>query len=526
MAALDNLDASTAASYFARAAEADWDNPFYSGRAFISYLVAGRISDAAASAQHLLDIDPQNELARLTLGTVALKQRRYPSAIQELGRVPDLSLIGITAGILGAWANVGNGNSQAALAAMDRLSGGGFDEFLVFHRAIMADVAGNRSDALRYGGEAYEIDPRDPRVAQAYIRILANAGRYDEAQKILDALNDEGISHPYLDALAEPIGAQRRPGLFAANVQAGAAEVLHGLGAAIAQEGSTELGAIFLQLALYLDPDASAVAMTLGELFARAGRYERSSAFFARISKESPFYPHALVRQAENLDLAGEREDAISRLRNITVIHPDNIEALGALGDILRYDEQWAEAAEVYSKLIERVDGNRPHEWRYFYVRGIAYERSGQWELAEPDFLKALELNPDQPYVLNYLGYSWVDQGLNLDEALEMIDRAVAILPRDGYIIDSLGWAYYQLGRIDDAIAELERALQYLPNSAEINDHLGDAYWVAGRKREAMFQWRIAVDVDDDGSVAERASAKLFDGLDPDAPVADAHLTP
>jgi tetratricopeptide (TPR) repeat protein len=328
-------------------------------------------------------------------------------------------------------------------------------------------------------------------------------------------------AHPLLDVLAEPIAAKRKPGLFAANTQAGAAEVLHGLGSAIARDGSTELGAIFLQLALYLDPDTAIVAVTLGELLASAGRYEESNEVYSRISSTSPLRANALVRQAENLDLADQREEAISRLRNIVVGHPGNIEALGALGDILRYDEQWDEAADVYTQLIGQIDGNRPREWRYFYVRGIALERSGQWARAEADFLKSLELNPEQPYVLNYLGYSWVDQGLNLDEALDMIDRAVATLPRDGYIIDSLGWAYYKLGRVDEAIVELERALKYLPNDPEINDHLGDAYWVAGRQREAMFQWRIAIDVDENGTVTERAAPKLIKGLDPDAPVPD-----
>ncbi len=520
-AALNRMNASAAARLFMQAAEVDWDNPYYTGRAFLAYMVAGRVADAATIAQHLVDIDPQNELARLVLGSVALKQRRYTTANQELERISDQSLVGITAGILRGWAHVGNGNLAAANAAMDGLSKNGFDEFLVFHRAIMADLGGNREDAIRFAREAYEIDPFVPRIAEAYIRILANAGRFEEAKAVLDTLREEGVSHPLLDALAEPVAAGRRPGLFASNAQSGAAEVLHGLGSAIARDGSSELGAIFLQLALYLDPDASIVAMTLGELLASEERYEESSKVYAQIGRDSPLYVTSLVRQAENLDLSDRREEAISRLRNIVVSHPDNIEALGALGDILRYDEQWEESAEVYSQLIEQIDGDRPRDWRYFYVRGIAFERSGQWERAEADLLKALELNPEQPYVLNYLGYSWVDQGLNLTEALDMIDRAIAILPRDGYIIDSLGWAYYKLGRIDEAIAELERALQYLPNDPEINDHLGDAYWVAGRQREAMFQWRIAIDVDEKGTVTERAAPKLIDGLDPNAPIPD-----
>ncbi|WP_116653061.1 tetratricopeptide repeat protein [Pelagibacterium sediminicola] len=521
MAALDRLDAKSAARLLMQAAEAEWDNPHYSGRAFLAYLLLGRVADAAAIAQHLVDIDPQNELARLTLGAVALKQRRYNSASQELGRIPNETLIGVTSGILDGWAHIGNNDVAGAYGIMGQLGELGFDEFLIFHRAIMSDVAGDRDAALGLSRAAYEADPFVPRIAEAYVRILANAGQFDEAQAVLASYAAEGTSHPLLDVLAEPVAEGRRPGLFASSVQAGAAEVLHGLGSAIARDGSTELGAIFLQLARYLDPDATIVAMTLGELLSGAERYEESSEVYASIAPESALYVNALVRQAENLDLADRREEAVTRLRNIVVRYPDNLEALGALGDILRYDEQWGEASDAYSQLIAQIVGDRAAEWRYFYVRGITYERSGQWELAEADLLKALELNPEQPYVLNYLGYSWVDQGLYLDDALDMIDRAIAILPRDGYIIDSLGWAYYKLGRVDEAIVELERALRFLPNDPEINDHLGDAYWVAGREREAMFQWRIAIDVDERGVVTERAAPKLIGGLDPDAPIPD-----
>lgn len=521
LAALDDLRPDLAARYFLQAAEAEWDNPVYVGRTFLAYLVGGRVSDAATLAQHVLDLDPADDLARLTLGAVALKQRRYASANQVLSRIPNASLIGITGGIMQGWSQVGAGDLNAALATLDKVGAGGFDEFLVFHRAIMADLGGNRAQAIALAREAYEIDPYVTRIAEAYIRILGNAGRFEDAQAIIDEYDAEGLSHPLIEVLREPISQGRRPGLFAANVQSGAAEMLHGLGTALARDGSVELGVVFLQLALYLDPDAGVVAMTLGELFSGAGRYKEANAIYSSIPASSPLKRSALVRLAENLDLDGNREDAISRLTNLTVTYPDDVEALGVLGDTLRYDEQWEEAAAVYSRLIENIDGDRPRDWRYFYVRGIAYERAGMWAKAEPDFLKALELNPGHPHVLNYLGYSWVDQGIHLDEALEMIERAVATLPRDGYIIDSLGWAFYKLGRIDEAIVELERAVQILPDDPEINDHLGDAYWMAGREREAMFQWRIAIDVDDRGVVTERATPKLIHGLDPEAPTGD-----
>src|SRR5690606_38973714 len=169
--------------------------------------------------------------------------------------------------------------------------------------------------------------------------------------------------------------------------------------------------------------------------------------------------------------------------------------------------------AEAYSKAIELVGGDSPADWRFYYVRGIAYERAKQWPEAEADFQRALELNPDQPAVLNYLGYSWIDQDMHLEQALEMIEKAVEAQPQDGYIVDSLGWAFYKLGRIDEAVATLERAVLLRPNDAEINDHLGDAYWQAGRKLEARFQWNVAASMDEGGHVKERVARKLADGL-------------
>src|SRR5690606_10143182 len=171
--------------------------------------------------------------------------------------------------------------------------------------------------------------------------------------------------------------------------------------------------------------------------------------------------------------------------------------------------------AEAYSKAIELVGGDSPADWRFYYVRGIAYERAKQWPEAEADFQRALELNPDQPQVLNYLGYSWIDMDMHLEEALEMIEKAVEAQPQDGYIIDSLGWAFYKLGRLDEAVETLERAVMLLPSDPEINDHLGDAYWKVGRKLEARFQWNIARSVDEVGNVAERVAPKLADGLTP-----------
>jgi Flp pilus assembly protein TadD len=311
------------------------------------------------------------------------------------------------------------------------------------------------------------------------------------------------------------VEAKRRPGVFATSVQLGAAEMFHGIGVALSRDGSKDLALVFLRLGHYLDPNADVIGLAAGLLLDSEGQHDAANEIYDAVASSSPMKPTAVVRVAQNLDAMGDRAEALRRLRNIVATRPGDLDAVSVLGDLLRYDEQYVEAVDAYTKALEITGGESPADWRFYYVRGIANERAKHWPQAEADFLKALDLNPDQPSVLNYLGYSWIDMDMNLDEALGMIEKAVEAQPQDGYVVDSLGWAFYKLGRIDEAVETLERAVMLRPNDAEINDHLGDAYWKAGRRLEAEFQWKVAKSVDEVGNVAERVGPKLIDGLTP-----------
>jgi tetratricopeptide (TPR) repeat protein len=511
--ALTELNTGEAARYFMAAASQDWDDPVLVERAFIGYAIDGQIGRAVEVAKHLLTLDPRNGLARIVVATEAVKERRYAAAANMLNNLGQDNFTAITGTILRAWAMVGDNRAVEADALLVELGRNGLEDFLVFHRALMAEAAGNAKTAIRLATTSYENEPLVARLVEVYSRMLAQSGDVESARDVIDAYTAEGLAHPLVTAVSNALEAGQTPGLFATNVQIGAAEMYHSIGSALARDGSRELAIVFLRLALYLDPSADVVSVGLGQIFDAAGRYEAANVIYEAVPANSVMKPTAVVRIANNLDSLGDREEAIRRLRNIVAVNPDDLDAVAVLGDILRYDEQYEESAEAYTRAIELTGGNRPNDWRFFYVRGIAYERDGQWEQAEPDFQRALELNPDQPQVLNYLGYSWVDMGINLDEALEMIETAVEAQPQDGYIVDSLGWAFYKLGRIDEAVETLERAVQLLPNDPEINDHLGDAYWVAGRRLEARFQWNIAASVDETGNVRERVQDKLRDGL-------------
>ena len=511
--ALQELRTEEAARYFMQAAQGDWSNPILVERAFIAFAADGQIGQAASTAKHMLELDPRNELAQLVVATEALKERRYPATAAMLSKVGQDSFTAITGGILRAWALVGENKPVEAEKALDSLGQGGLEDFLLFHRALMAEAAGDTEKAIDLAGQAYDAEPNVARVVEVYARILADAGQFDQAKEVIAKFEDQGLTHPMVTIVKEMIDKGQKPGVFASNVQVGAAEMFHGIGVALSRDGSNDLSIVFLRLGLYLDPSADVISLALGQLLDQAGQHTAANVIYDGVPVNSPMKPNAVVRIAQNLDTLGDRPEALRRLSNIVATRPQDLDAVSALGDLLRYDEQYVQAADAYTKALAISGGEAPADWRFYYVRGIAYERAKEWPKAEADFLKALDLNPDQPQVLNYLGYSWIDQDMNFDKALEMIQKAVAAVPQDGYIVDSLGWAFYKLGRTDEAVTTLEQAVQLLPNDPEINDHLGDAYWKAGRELEAKFQWKIAASVDTVGNVKERTIPKLANGL-------------
>lgn len=512
--ALQDMNTQEAASYYLDAARSDWENLDIVSSAFEALLADGQVPRAIDVASHLVELDPKNGLAHIFLGTVALKERRYTSALRDFDAVETNSFLGITAGILKGWAQVGKGDLGQAQKSLDAISRNGIADFLLFHRALMADVAGKPNEALGLMRQAYENQPNDIRLVEAYTRMLMASGNFKGATKVLDDFAAVGWSAPFTQPLRADIAAGRSAAKLIPNPQAGAAEMYYGIGRALIQDGSQDLAAEFYNLGLYLHPGSDNISVALASIFENAKQYERANALYRALPETSPYKPSASVRIAENIQALGDRPEAIRRLRNIVVTQPENFDAVIALADQLRFDESFKEAATYYSKALAIAGGAKKRtNWSIFYARGIAYERSGQWDSAEKDFRAALDLSPNQAQVLNYLGYTWVDRGENLDEALKMIQKAIDWDPTDGYVVDSLGWAYYRLGRMDQAVKTLEQAVELRPADPEINDHLGDAYWRVGRKLEAGFQWNIAADLDKTGVVKARVAKKLENGL-------------
>ncbi|MDB5507449.1 MAG: tetratricopeptide repeat protein [Devosia sp.] len=521
--ALKDLRTSEAASFFMAAAQGDWDNPLLVERAFIAQAADGQISASASTAEHLLEFDPGNQLAAVVIAVEAMKQGEFDAVVQAVGGIGDDSFNAITAQLLAAWAMTGKGDVDGASELLDELDDAGLRDFSVYHRALMLDVAGRSDEAIGFAAEALAVTPLDPRLVEANARILANAGRFDDANAVIAAYEARGFSDPLLTALKTKLAAGEKPGLFLSTAQGGAAELFYSFGEVLLQDGSADVAMMYMQFARYLDPKSDIATMGYGQLLDFSGQNEAANRIYDSIPATSPLKPGAVVRIAQNLDLLGDRPEALRRLGNIVATNPDDMTAATAYGDLLRYDEQYAEAAVNYGKALDAKPGDVASDWRIYYVRGIAYERAGEWPKAEADFLKALDLNPGEPDVLNYLGYSWIDQDMNFDQALGLIEEAVAAVPNNGYIVDSLGWAFYKLGRLDEAVSVLETAVQLMPTDPEINDHLGDAYWRIGRTLEARFQWNIASSLDeDDGPVRARVTSKLINGLPPLEPLTEA----
>ena len=272
----------------------------------------------------------------------------------------------------------------------------------------------------------------------------------------------------------------------------------------------------YARLALYLRPDLVEGQILIGDTLAGQKNYDAAIEIYDTINPTSPLSHTAKIRKAQSLHENEDKEAAFSLLEEIADAQPEKTDALIELGNLLRRDELYQRAEEAYSRAIERLNEPKSEHWTLFYSRGIAYERTKRWPEAEADFLYALELEPEQPFVLNYLGYSWVDQGLNLDEAKDMLHRAVDARPDDGFIVDSLGWVYYRLKDYEKSVDSLERAVELQPGDPVINDHLGDAYWRVGREREAQFQWRRALTLEPEDDVIATIRKKLSEGLDDD----------
>ncbi|TCT08213.1 tetratricopeptide repeat protein [Aquabacter spiritensis] len=508
-------DSDAAVAYLRALLKMDPRNEEVMERTFLAMLVDGEVEDAIPLAERLVKMDRSNRIARLALAVRSIKKGDYQRARTNLSLSVRGPIGDLTATLLAAWTMYGSGNPKAGVEMIDRLQGPDwYSAFKDINAGLIFDAAGLKKEAGRRLETAMKFDPSSVRAVDAYARWASRNASAATATQAYQAFEKLLPRHPLIGAAMAELSEGKPLPPLVKTPQEGAAEVLYGLGAALARQGGEDLALVYLQLALWLAPAHPLTSLTLADLYEQLKQPDMAIEVYEKVPAGSPLKRNAEVQLAINLDATDRFEDARKHLEALIAADPKDLDALVALGGIERGRKMFAECVGTYDKAIALVPNPARNAWTLFYFRGICNERSKKWAAAEADLKKALELYPDQPHVLNYLGYSWVDQGLHLDQGLDMIRKAVALRPDDGYIVDSLGWAYYRLGRYEDAVNELERAVELKPQDPVINDHLGDAYWKAGRRLEATFQWSHARDLKPEPDDMVKIVKKLQGGLD------------
>jgi tetratricopeptide (TPR) repeat protein len=510
-------DYRAASAYYDRALALDPENIGLLTNAVVARVAMGEVAEARPLADRLQAADPGNQVAilvRLADALAAGDLEQASSILTEAGEAVNPLLGGLVAG----WIEVGRDDHPAAQAAFDAMNGNdALAAYGQLHKALALAFAGDfvSAETILAGGEE---GPRHLNRAAivAHAEILAQLGRESDAIAVIDEALAGGLpDEPLVDLRNRLAAGDVVPFDQVTRPRDGAAEAFLTLADALSSEESERVALVHARLAAHIRPDLIEADLVAAEILAAEGQYALSTETLAGVPESSPWYVTAQVRRANTQREAGDPEAGIATLRALAETNGDRIEVQSALGDALRMAEHFPEAAEAYGRAIDLIEEPVAAHWVLYYTRGIANERAGNWEAAEADFRRALELEPDQPLVLNYLGYSLVEKHQKLDEALAMIEKAVRSEPEDGYITDSLGWVFYRLGRYEEAVQPMLRAVELTPDDPVINDHLGDVLWKVGRKREAEFQWRRALSFGPaDDLDMDRIRRKLEVGLD------------
>lgn len=481
-------------------------------RAFVASVLNGDIGEAADLGARIESSQPAGALARFVEGVGAFRGGRSAEALRLFaplrGGPYDAAAV-----VLSAWAHAAAGDADRALDLLDSMTDERLARFRDYHAGLIAQARGYTYEARKRFRAVHDAEPRTLRFVDAYGRFLAQTGAVDDARALYLTFDRQFPRNPIVQAALQDLEAGRPLAPIAPDARRGASEALYGIGQASGQASGQQSeaanGLAFHRLALHLDPEHALAWAGVGEIYIRLRQHERAYDAFVSVPAASPLRGFGLAQGGLMLQRLERHAEALQTLRAAAAVLPDDLRVVEALGDVLRMQKNWAEAARVYSSGLALIGRPLASDWRWFFMRAVAYERGGQWPLAEADLKQALAFSPDNPQALNYLAYTWADRGERLEEARVMLEKAVNLAKNDGHIVDSLGWVYYRLGRYEDAARELERALTMVPGEAVVNEHLGDVYWRLGRQREAVFKWRQALDLKPEPEEIERIRVKL-----------------
>lgn len=505
-------DFARGAQYFGTALQADPGNPVLLESTLTSFVALGDFDKAEVMARDMVRGRLPSQIADLVINVADAKTGNWYGIFEALesGRSVGPLVDGLTQG----WAHMGSGNIRRALAQFDQvIETDSMVMYGITHKAYALASVGDFDGAEALFSARPDMQ-YSRKSAIAHIEILSQLGRNPQALALLDDIFGRQPDAAVAALRAALVSGQAVPFAAVPTPQAGLAEVYITVAELMQTDVPDTFTLLFARAATELAPeDTPAVLMTAG-LLEDLGQYDLANAAYTGVARGDPAFPSAELGRADVLRAAGKRDAALEVLEALARAYPDMPRVFAAKGSLLREADRLEDAKAAYTRALALYDDTAPTRWIVLYTRGIANHQLDLWPEAEADFRAALALQPDNPQILNYLGYSLVERGEKLDEALAMIERAVAALPDNGAIVDSLGWVLFRLGQYDDAVEILERAATLEPVDPVINDHLGDAYWAVGRSIEARFQWQRALSFNPAKADAQRIRDKLDRGLD------------
>jgi tetratricopeptide (TPR) repeat protein len=508
--AASQSDPASAAKFYTQALQGAGNNQELIAEGFLAGVLSG-----SPEASQLAPKLPDNALATLLLGNQAAVAGNFDQAKQIFQSLPQDNLTGLIRPLLLAWAQLGEGNEQAALTGLGSyFTDPTFGPVYVLNAALIADAAGDTKSAAQLYAN---VDTSQPnlRLTQILASWYARQGQMAQASATLNTLiathPDLQIALPQLQAqLAKPVITTAADGM---------AEAYLTLAGSLNQPQEAFLRTVLLRFALQMRPDLSAARLLLANTQTGSDdpsftptpvEMRNALTTLEPIQKTDPLYGPAGVQEATLLAALKQPDQAVALMRGLIAANPGNAGLLGTTGDILRNADQCRAAIPYYNQAIEAVGQPLPQQaWSLFFDRGTCEDQTDGWAAAEPDMLEALKLSPDQPYVLNYVGYSWALHGEKLPEAKAMLQRAVSLDPNDGAVIDSLGFIELKQGDTKGALALLTQAVQLSPDDPEVNGHLGDAFWQNGQPLQAAYQWQRALSLNPDPKLAAEINSKI-----------------
>ena len=480
------------------------------------YLLEGDINSCISLGKKIekkltsQSIESTNILMALVVGDI--KNKEINSALNRLKKIKKSSYERFSVPIIEAWLIAEEKkNLKKAKQKLDELERDlVIDGLRNLNLALIHESFNKNEEALIYYKKSINAFSQPSyRLAELSANAFERNGDFEEAKNIYEKFLSSTSDNLLVEQSLKRIDKKQLPNKLIINLNDAIAELFTTIASSFSSDFTNNFSIIYSHFAIYLKKDFEVANLYLAELLESNGRYIEANNIYEKISSTSNFSWHAKLKKARNLELLGNNDKSISILKKMSNEKKDRYDALKLLGDIFRNYNNYKEAIKYYNEGISRIEIIEAEHWDLLYSRGIAYERNKEWGMAEKDFLKILELIPDQPDVLNYLAYSWIEQNTNLDRAKKLIIKAANIRPRDPYIVDSLGWAYYSLKEYDKAVEELERAINLKPTDPIINDHLGDAYLKVNRDIEALFQWKKAIEFKPEEDLKKKIEKKI-----------------